>query len=318
MNKIKDAGKLAHGALNLASLASAVLFSVKIVMFFFSGSMIVLGSAFDSLSDAFVSFINAKVSIEARESADKDHPFGHGGYEVVGALVQGILILFLGYNLVSESIRKAFGAAAGQPVVTDMLPVASGVLFLSAFAGFAIHMMLDRKHKKIERQNQRSLSVESDIAHYAGDMVVNFLSAIGLLVVWYFEAPMMDPILGILAGLWLFKTAYPILKKSFSDIVHKKASKKVQTQIVELVMKSSPLILGIHQLRSRELGPMLFVDFHLKLPRDLLLEKAHDVGDLVVKNIKDVFPRADVIVHLDPDSEDDHTPWEPAYEMPEV
>lgn len=316
MTDLSKGGEIAKSGLFFACFSSAALFAVKIVTYGLTGSMVVLGSAFDSLSDAVVSFVNAKISDEAREDPDSQHPFGHGGFEVVGALVQGIIILFLGYNLISESSRKIAHDSV-EDLNFERLPYAAIVLAVSALFGFIIHKVLDKKNQHLEDENHRSLSVESDIAHYAGDMVVNLLSALGVLAAWYYNSTLIDFSLGIVSGLWLFKTAYPILKKSFSDIVHAQASPELQQEIVEAVLTCSDQILGIHQLRSRELGPILFVDFHLKLSRSLTLEKAHDVGDLAIAAIKDIIPRADVIVHLDPDSEEDQEEWEPQYTIPE-
>ena len=54
----------------------------------------------------------------------------------------------------------------------------------------------------------------------------------------------------------------------------------------------------------------------MKLPGSLTLEQAHEIGDKVEANIKRIIPRADLIVHLDPDSEEDQIPWEPQYKIP--
>lgn len=313
---LNEGGELARSGLIFAFSSSLFLFVMKIATFIYSGSLVVLASAFDSLSDAVVSLVNARISKEAREGADSQHPFGHGGFEVVGAIVQGIVILFLGYNLIAEAVRKLITPTSGAEVIVERFPLAAGVLILSAAFGFLIHKVLESKKHDIEAKEHRSLSVESDMAHYAGDMIVNILSAFGLLAIWYFNSPKTDAIFGILAGLWLFKTAYPIMKKSFSDICHNQASPETQQKIVEAVLECSPKIIGIHHLRSRELGPTLFVDFHMKLPGSLTLEQAHEIGDKVEANIKRIIPRADLIVHLDPDSEEDQIPWEPQYKIP--
>lgn len=312
-----DNKKLVTSGLVMAFFASLLLFVVKIVTYLFSGSMLILGSALDSLADSIVSLINLKISKQSRQDADKEHPFGHGGFEVFGALIQGLIIFFFGYNLILESIRKVIDPNYGSELILDRLPLAAGVLIVSAVTSFFIHRMLDRKNHQIEQQNLRSLAVQSDMAHYAGDMVVNLLSSVSLLLVWYSESVMADAVFGVLAGLWLFKSGYPLVKKSFSDIVHTQAAPELQQEIVEIAMATSNQIMGLHKLRSRELGPLLFVDFHLKLPRELSLEIAHGIGDNVEENIRKTFPNADVIVHLDPDSEEDQEEWEPQYTVPE-
>ncbi len=83
-------------ALKQAFFISLALTVFKLLGFYLSGSMIVLASFYDSLTDSLVSYLNFIFYRKAREKADPQHPFGHGGFEVVSSLVQGILITILG------------------------------------------------------------------------------------------------------------------------------------------------------------------------------------------------------------------------------
>jgi ferrous-iron efflux pump FieF len=127
----------------------------------------------------------------------------------------------------------------------------------------------------------------------------------------------MDQLLGAVAGALTIATGYPLLKNCFADIMHQEVSVGEQQKIVDIVFATNPKIEGLHQLRSRRLGPHLFVDFHLKLPANMLLEEAHEIGDSVIRELVGAFPTADVIVHLDPDSEPDQIGWSPSYRAPD-
>src|SRR5476651_2046533 len=96
----------ASKTLVFAAAFSAILAVIKLVGFFYSGSLIVLASFFDSLSDTASSLINNFIYRKSLASADKEHPFGHGGFEVIGALIQGLLIAFFSASVFIESIRK--------------------------------------------------------------------------------------------------------------------------------------------------------------------------------------------------------------------
>jgi ferrous-iron efflux pump FieF len=62
---------------------------------------------------------------------------------------------------------------------------------------------------------------------------------------------------------------------------------------------------GMHRLRTRSLGPNRFVDFHLKLPNNIRLIEAHEIGYRIEDVIKKSIPGVDVLMHLDPESEPD-------------
>ena len=308
----KDIGQ----SLKYAAGFSFILFLIKFITFISTGSLLLLASVFDSLADSVNSMINHYIHKISRIQADKEHPFGHGGFEVVGSLVQGLIILFLGAGLMQESVRKMLD----DSVVLEnheQLPIAAGVLIFSAIGGYLIQFYLQRKIKELEKRRERSLSLLSDKAHYTGDAVVNLLASAGVMAIYWSQAVILDGFFGALGALFLMGTGYPILKKVFRDIVHKEAPVNLQQQIINLVFEADSRIKGVHQFRSRELGPHLFVDFHMKVPDLLPVREAHDLAATVQNKITEYLPRADVLIHIDPESEKEPPSWSPSWDLPE-
>jgi len=288
-------------ALKQAFIISLALTLFKFLGFYLSGSMIVLASFYDSLTDSLVSYLNFVFYRKAREKADPQHPFGHGGFEVVSSLVQGILITVLGILLAWQSSMQL--VKRSHPALDQStLPYVLGIMLLSAFSGYGIQWFLGRFEKKLSLTGEVSLTVQSDRAHYRSDFYTNGLGAIGLLSVYWFESTTLDSLLGIVGSLFLFKTAWPLLVSTYTHIMHVEAEPEVQQEILSLALSTDPLVEGIHRLRTRRLGPNLFVDFHLKLPADMTLVDAHRLGDRVEAKIVQRYPRADVLIHLDPDN----------------
>jgi divalent metal cation (Fe/Co/Zn/Cd) transporter len=130
-------------ALLWAAIGSSGLFLLKFIAFWISGSLVALGSAFDSLGDTAVSLINRKVNSLSQEAPDSQHPFGHGGFEVIGALIQGVLLATLGINLIIEALRRR-GGDGDSLLHPGEFKLAAGILFFSAIAGAVISYMLGR------------------------------------------------------------------------------------------------------------------------------------------------------------------------------
>ncbi len=287
-------------ALKQAFFISLALTLFKLLGFYLSGSMIVLASFYDSLTDSLVSYLNFIFYRKAREKADPQHPFGHGGFEVVSSLVQGILITILGCLLAWQSFAQLMNKS--QPnLESASMPYVLAIMVLSAFSGYGIQAFLGRFEKKLSSLGEVSLTVSSDRAHYLSDFYTNGLGAIGLLSVWWLKSTTLDSVLGLVGSLFLFKTAWPLLVSTFTHIMHVEAEPEVQQEILSLALGSNKFVEGIHRLRTRRLGPNLFIDFHLKLPADMPLAEAHRLGDQVEAAIMERFPRADVLIHLDPD-----------------
>ncbi len=205
-------------ALLWAAVSSSGLFFIKFIAFWISGSLVALGSAFDSLGDTAVSLINRKVNALSQEEPDSQHPFGHGGFEVIGALIQGVLLATLGINLIIEAIRRRSGDA--NLLHPTEFNIAAGILFFSAIAGALISGILGRAEEKNAKDNTRSLALNSDRAHYATDFFTNLLSAVGLMVMSYTGLHWIDQVLGSVAGGLTIIAAVPILKKCYQDIMH--------------------------------------------------------------------------------------------------
>lgn len=302
--------------LGLVAFISLALALAKGFVFLMSGSLVVLSSFFDSFSDAIISFVNSRMYTMARQSADKEHPFGHGGYEVLSALIQGTVMMSMAAVVLVESTQRLFVASLAERLKLGQVPIAFFAMIVASLAGWGIQIFLGRSRKEVEKTGHRSLSLNADQAHYAGDALMNGATAIGLAIVWYSGVGEIDALFGIVGAFFLVRSALPILKHSIRDIVHYEIDPELQQKIVDLVHIVDPRIIGVHRLRSRELGPVLFVDFHLKLPRDLTLEIAHEVSDEVSRTLKKEIPRVDVIIHLDPDSEPDDDFWRPGYKTP--
>ena len=87
-------------------LANLVLFLGKFLIGTLANSVSITADAVNNLSDAgssMISLISFKLS---NRPADEEHPFGHARYEYIASMIVGILILFLGIELVQNSLDK--------------------------------------------------------------------------------------------------------------------------------------------------------------------------------------------------------------------
>lgn len=309
--KKKDINDIAEIALRRASVVSLLLASAKAVAFFYTGSLLLLASFFDSVSDSTISYFNSWIQRISRTAPDREHPFGHGGFQVISSLVQGLVIGGFAVFLIIESTFRLFGTTPIPQLAYEHLPVGISVLIVSALAGLGLSRYLYVKLRALERIYSRSLSLLADRAHYNGDAWMNLASAIGLAAVWKTGIEQLDALFGLVGAYFLVRSAVPILKQTYRDIVHTEASPDLQKQIAALAKESDPRIQSVHRMRTRELGPNLFVDFHMTLPSDLSLEAAHNIGEAATRAIRKDIPRADVMIHLDPDTEPDDDFWEP-------
>jgi ferrous-iron efflux pump FieF len=293
-------------SLRVAALISACLAVAKGGAFMWSGSIVVLASFLDSLVDTFLSFLNFKISKWSREQPDPEHPYGHGGFEVMTSLLQGTLIAGSGVVVIFQALDRSFAPKSIEDISIERLPIALMVMAVSTIVAMGISFLLGRAKAQIHSDNRRNLSVEADHAHYAGDVWQNLFVITGLILAWMLKNPWVDVVAGFFAGLVLLWTAYPVLKHSVRDVMNADYDPKLRQRVESIVADCNiPEVKGMHRLRTRSLGPNRFVDFHLKLPNNIPLIEAHEISYRIESVLKESIPGVDVLMHLDPESEPD-------------
>lgn len=292
-----------HSPLLIVSIISIVLSILKLSAFIYTGALIILGSFFDSLADSLLSLINHIIYKASRKQPDKEHPFGHGGLEVISSIIQGTMILAFAIVLIIETIQRILT----KNLQLNNTTIGIVILFISAIVSLTIQIYLKACLKKLQNKGQRSLSILSDSVHYNGDFWHNFLSAIALTLISYSKILILDNIVALIIAFILIKNGYKLLRTSIKDILHEQGDPKISEQIKTIVNNVTPNHKGIHMLRLRHLGPTLFIDFHLTLPSYISIKEANKIVLKIKNEINRQIDYSDVMIQVDPDTLSEET-----------
>ncbi|MGL4516762.1 MAG: cation transporter dimerization domain-containing protein, partial [Shewanella sp.] len=74
----------------------------------------------------------------------------------------------------------------------------------------------------------------------------------------------------------------------------------VTRQKITRIGDVEPHVHGLHDLRTRQAGKTVFIQFHLELDGNLSLNEAHGIADATGRRVKAAFEDAEVIIHQDP------------------
>ncbi|MDP2145196.1 MAG: cation transporter dimerization domain-containing protein, partial [Pseudomonas sp.] len=108
-----------------------------------------------------------------------------------------------------------------------------------------------------------------------------------------------DAWFGLAIALYILWSAIQIARESFAVLMDEELPADVSQHMLELAC-SVPGVLGAHDLRTRISGNHWFVQLHLELPGELSLSVAHGISDQAADAIHQAYPRAEVLVHADP------------------
>ena len=85
---------------------NALLAAGKMIIGTLTGSVAVTADAINNLSDAAGSVVSLVSMRLAQKPVDKEHPFGHGRMEYLGALAVGVMICVMGVETFSSGVES--------------------------------------------------------------------------------------------------------------------------------------------------------------------------------------------------------------------
>lgn len=249
-----------------------------------------LASFTDAMLDVMVSGLNFLALRYALKPADDEHRFGHGKAEAVMALFQAAFLTGAAVLLLYQSASRLF-----SPEPIGALSQGIGITLVC--------MLLTSCLVVVQRwiiAKTGSLAVQADSAHYRGDLLMNAAVLVALVLVaqglWWADAVMTAAI-----AVYLCVNAWQLGGESMRHLLDEELDEPQRQMIIETLQKL-PGVIAVDQLRTRQGGPHIFIQLRLVLPDAWSLQQAHDVVDLAEQQIAALFPRADVIIHADPES----------------
>ncbi len=145
-----------------------------------------------------------------------------------------------------------------------------------------------------------SIAIAADAQHYQADVLTNLAVLAAIAADAYAGWRLADPILGLGVVVLILVNVWSLVVKSFDVLLDRELATD-QRKIIESLAHTHPAVKGMHDLRTRSSGNAEFIQFHLELDPSLSLTAAHDITDAVEAKVKERFPRAEVIIHADPE-----------------
>jgi len=162
-DRITVAGGLVNVALTIGKLAAGV----------WGRSAAMVSDAAHSASDLASDVVTLVAMRAARVPADADHPYGHGRFETIGALVVGGMLFTTGVGAALHALDHGLGHAHG-------LGQAPGVIALAAAAvSIVAKELLYRATARVGRR-LRSPVLEANAWHHRSDAFSSVVALLGI------------------------------------------------------------------------------------------------------------------------------------------
>jgi cation diffusion facilitator family transporter len=285
-------GTAKFGAARLSIVSNSLLIVLKIAAGAITGSVAIVTEAVHSSIDLLASVV-AYVSLrKADEPADESHMYGHAKIENVAAAIEGMLILVGAGVIVFEAVRRLATSAH-----IDNIGIGIAVIGLSAAVNLGVSTYLYRRARVYD-----SPALEGDAAHLRADAWTSLAVLVGLILIDVTGVAELDSIVALLVASAIVYAGIRILSRS-SRVLVDEALPPGELHVVRGAVAANPApeLLGFHKLRGRRAGSARYIDLHLQFAPGTSLERAHAIAHEVQEEVRRRLPRAEVLVHIEPE-----------------
>jgi len=269
-------------------LLNIFLFILKIIAGIFSHSIAIVADAFNNLSDAGSSLITLFGFRLAGAKADVDHPYGHGRIEYLSGLFVSVLILYMGFELLTSSINRIIT----PEVVTYSIPVFCILLVSILIKGYMFW------YNRFYGRKLQSAALTAAGTDSFGDMISTGVVLICAVLTHFFSISL-EGWCGVVVGLMILYAGYQAARETISPLLGKAPDPELVKHIKDTVM-SGEGVLGIHDLMVHDYGPgSLFISLHAEVPADGDILALHDSIDNIERTLRQTLNCA-AVIHMDP------------------
>lgn len=287
--------RTAYGLLTsvVGIICNLILFGIKLVIGTLLNSIAVTADAFNNLSDATSSIIGFVGTKLANRPADKEHPFGHGRYEYVAALIVAFLVLEVGLSCLKSSFSKILHP---EPIEVQFYLVI--ILVISILIKVWLGLFNRKLGKRINSSIMKATSADA-----FGDVGITSATVVSVLLV-KLAGLNIDGYIGLVVSIFVLLSGVNILKETIQPLLGLAISIEDYERISRFVEKYD-LIVGSHDLILHNYGPSaLMATIHAEVPDTTAMDKAHDVIDQIERDAKEELGIL-LVIHMDPVAVDD-------------
>jgi cation diffusion facilitator family transporter len=285
--------KFAAGSL----LVGVAVLALKYLAYWITGSVALYSDALESV----VNLVTAGVALFAvriaAKPADANHPFGHHKVEYFSAVIGGVMIVVAALLIV----REAYGSLLQPRYLSapiEGLAINAAASVINAFWSW----VLISRGKRL-----RSPALVADGRHLFTDVVSSGGVVVGLALAVALDLPVLDPALALLVAANILWSGWRVLKESTGGLMDEAVPEVTLSRIRQIIGERAEGALEAHDVRTRHAGKVTFIEFHLVVPGEMSVTRAHEICDRIEQALRSEDEHNWVTIHVEPENKAKHT-----------
>jgi len=239
------------------ALAVTVIYAgIELAGGIWSQSLALISDAGHMFSDALALGLAAAAAWIARRPAGERHSYGWARAEVIGALLNGLLMLPLVVLLVVEAVQRLMAPR----------PVMAGGVVVIAFFGLAINGLV----AYLLSRHAHDLNSRAALVHVTGDLISSLAALIAGAVIYVTGWLLIDPILSIVIALLILATTLRLLRDTLHVLMEGVPAAMGFSEIGN-ALAAIPGVVAVHDLHVWGITPD-----NISLSAHMEIEKLED------------------------------------------
>ena len=296
MAKESTSSIVARVALGSLAVGVAVL-ALKIAAAWLTGSIALYSDALESVVNV-VTAIVALVAVRlAARPADAALPYGYGKAEYFSAVIIGVFIALAAILIFTKAWDGFVNPVAFRPDPVGLGVSAAASLLNAIWAWYLIRT----------GARERSPSLSADGRHLATDVVSTIGVLVGVLLAIVTGYHQLDAILAALVGLAILWSGWRLIRESVIGLMDVAVDPATLRMIREVISANAEGAIEAHDIRTRQAGRAIFIDFHLVVAGTMSVEAAHQICDAIEAKLREAVAEAQITIHVEPEEKAKHS-----------
>lgn len=270
-------------------ICNIILVAVKLAAGFAMNSIAVMSDGFNNLSDTGASLVTVIGSKLSAKRPDSDHPFGHGRFEYISALIVSFIIIYMGIETLVGSVKKII-----EPQRVIFNPYLTALLLLSCLIKLWMYSYNKYMGKKIDSALLKAAAGDS-----LNDVFSTTAVVLATVIGAFLKKFPMDGILGVVVSALILKTGLDVARDTITKLLGQPPKPETVKKIRDIIM-SGEHIVGVHDLIVHDYGPgRTIASAHAEVPDDENITEVHEIIDSLERKICDELGII-MVIHMDP------------------
>lgn len=281
----------------LGSLAVAVaVLALKGFAAYATGSVALFSDALESIVNLVTAMVALVAVRLAARPADAALPYGYHKAEYFSAVVIGVFIavaaLVIFYRAYLDFVSPS-GFRAD--------PMALAVSAIATVINATWAWMLTQAGRK-----SKSPALAADGRHLLTDVFSTIGVLAGVLIAAATGWVQLDAILAALVGVTILWSGWQLIRQSVIGLMDVAVEPRTMAKIRDVISSNADGAIEAHDIRTRQAGRMMFIEFHLVVPGSMSVDEAHTICDRIEARLRAAVEQAQITIHVEPEDKAKH------------